>query len=90
MDAANWSASLSLIIAFGLGALGFWFAIRIEADKTIAELRSELREVKGKLDAMSVRPSEFEIAQAEIRGAMSILNRQTRAHKPKSAPTNDA
>ena len=49
MDAASWNASLPLIIAFGIGALGLWFAIRIEADKTIAELRIAIREFRTEL-----------------------------------------
>ena len=55
MDAASWSASLPLIIAFGLGILGLWFAIRIAVDKTIAELKTDIRAVNRKLDAMSAR-----------------------------------
>ena len=101
MDAASWSASLPFIITFLFGALALWFAIRIEVDKTIAEIRRERRKTRaelkteihkadGKLDAMSARPSESEIKQAELRGAMSILNRQTRARKPKTDPTADA
>ena len=80
--------------------MGLWFAIRIEVDKTIAEIRRErrktraevktdIRAVNRKLDAMTARPSESEIKQAELRGAMSILNRQTRARKPKTDPTDD-
>lgn len=69
--------------------MALWRAIRIEADKTIAEIRTELREVGGKIDAMSVRVSAYEIEQAELRGAMRILGRQTHTHEPKSDPTDD-
>lgn len=90
MDAASWGASLPFTITFLFGALALWFAIRIEVDKTIAELKTDIRAVNRKLDEMTARPSESEIKQAELRGAMSILNRQTRARQPKTDPTADA
>ena len=101
MDAAIWSASLPLIIIFLLGALALWLAIRIEVDKTIAELRRELREARadvrteirkvgGKLDAMNVRASAYELEQARQRGMALILGRQTHTHEPKRDPTDDA
>ena len=101
MDAASWGASLPLIIIFLLGALALWLAIRIEVDKTIAELRhelrearaelrNELREVGGKIDAINVRASEYELERARQRGMALILINQTRAHEPKSDPTDDA
>ena len=97
MDAAIWSASLPLIIIFLLGALALWLAIRIEVDKTIAELRRELREacaevrteirkVGGKLDAINVRASAYELERARQRGMALILGSQTRAREPNSAP----
>ena len=97
MDAAIWSASLPLIIIFLLGALALWLAIRIEVDKTIAELRRELREARAelrteirkvgnKIDAINVRASEHELERARQRGVALILGSQTRAHKPNSAP----
>lgn len=100
MDAASWNASLPLIIVFGLGALGLWFAIRIEVDKTIAEMRSEIREVRTelkadiqrldqKLDAMNVRVSEYELEQARQEGMMRILGNQTHTHESASDPTDD-
>ena len=100
MDAASWSASLPLIIVFGLGALGLWFAIRIEVDKTIAEMRSEIREVRTelkadiqrldqKLDAMNVRASEYELEQARQEGIMRILGNQTHTHESASDPADD-
>ena len=49
MDAASWNASLPIIITFLLGALALWLAVRIEIDKTIAELRSEIREFRTEL-----------------------------------------
>ena len=101
MDAANWNASLPLIITFGLGALALWLAIRIEVDKTIADIRRELREARAelkadirevgnKIDAMSVRASEYDLERARQRGMALILGNQTRAHEPNSAPTHDA
>ena len=101
MDAASWNASLPLLITFLLGALALWLAIRIEVDKTIAELRRELREARaelktdirevgGKIDAINVRVSEYELERARQRGMALILGNQTRAHEPKSAPTDDA
>ena len=112
MDAANWSAWLPLIIAFGLGALGLWLAIRIEVDKTIADLRiairefrtelkADIREVRTelkadiqrldqKLDAMSVRVSEYELEQARQEGMMRILGNQAHTHESSSDPTDDA
>jgi len=100
MDAASWSASLPLIIAFGLGALGLWFAIRIEVDKTIAELRSEIREVRTelkadiqrldqKLDGMSVRVSEYELERARQEGMTRILGNQTHTHEPASGSADN-
>ena len=111
MDAASWNASLPLIIAFGLGALALWFAIRIEVDKTIAEIRSEIREFRTKmrgeirevrtelkadiqrldqkLDAMSVRVSEYELEQARQEGMMRILGNQTHTHESASDPADD-
>ena len=97
MDAASWNASLPLIIIFLFGALALWFAIRIEVDKTIADLRRELREARaevrteirevgGKIDAMNVRASEHELERARQRGVTLILGSQTRARKPKRAP----
>ena len=86
MDAAVWSAFSPFIIAFAHGALGFWVAMRIEVNKTIAELRSDrrearaeseansnIREVGGKPYVMNVRVSDAEIRQAERRGAIRIL-----------------
>ena len=90
MDAAIWSASLPLIIIFLLGTLALWRAIRIEADKTIAEIRTELREVGNKLDAMNVRASEHELERARQRGMALILGSQTLAREPKRDPTDDA
>ena len=101
MDAASWNASLPLIITFLLGALALWLAIRIEVDKTIvdlrrelrearAELKTDIREVGNKLDAISVRASEYDPERARQRGMALILENQTRAPKPKSAPTDDA
>ena len=90
MDAASWSASLPLIIAFGIGALALWRAIRIEADKTIAKIRTELREVGNKIDAMNVRASEHELERARQRGVALILGNQTRAREPNSDPSDDA
>ena len=101
MDAASWNASLPLIITFGLGALALWLAIRIEVDKTIADLRRELREARSelkadirevgsKIDAINVRASEHELEQARQRGMALILENQTRAHKPNSDPPDDA
>ena len=101
MDAASWSASLPFIITFLFGALALWFAIRIEVDKMIAEIRRERRKTRaelkteihkadGKLDTTTVRPSEFELERARREGMMSILNRQTRVRQPKTDPTADA
>ena len=101
MDAANWSAWLPLIIAFGLGALGLWLAIRIEVDKTIAEIRIAIREFRTelkadiqrldqKLDAMSVRVSEYELERARHEGMMRILGNQAHTHESASAPAADA
>ena len=106
MDAAIWSASLPLIIIFLLGALALWLAIRIEVDRTIAELRRELREARaelktdirevgGKIDAMNVRVSEFELERARQRGVALILAAKpapanptaTRPTTPKPKPT---
>ena len=100
MDAASWSASLPLIIVFGLGALGLWFAIRIEVDKTIAEIRNDLREARAelrtdirevgnKIDAMSVRVSEYELEQARQEGMMRILGNQTHTYKPASGSADN-
>ena len=97
MDAASWIPSLPLIITLLLGALGIWLAIRIEVDKTIADLRRELREARSelkadirkvgnKIDAMNVRASEYELERARQRGMALILGNQTHAHKPNSAP----
>ena len=38
---------------------------------------------------MSVRVSEYEIEQAELRGAMRILGNQTHTHESTSDPTDD-
>ena len=70
--------------------MALWRAIRIEADKTIAEIRTELREVGNKLDAMNVRASEHELERARQRGMALILGSQTRAREPNSAPPHDA
>ena len=101
MDAANWSASLPLIITFGLGILGLWFAIRTEVARVRAELRAEIREVRTelrgeirrvdhKLDGINVRVSESELEQARQEGMMRILGLQTHTHESKSDPTDDA
>ena len=87
MDAASWNASLPLIIIFLLGALALWLAIRIEVDKTIAEIRDELRKVGNKVDAINVRASAYELERARQRGMALILGNQTRAREPNSAPT---
>ena len=111
MDAASWNASLPIIITFLLGILGLWLAIRIEVDKTIAEIRSEIREFRTelrseirevrtelkadiqrldqKLDAMSVRVSEYELEQARQEGMMRILGNQAHTHESSSDPTDD-
>ena len=62
MDAASWSASLPLIITFGLGILGLWFAIRTEVARVRAELRAEIREVRTELR------SEIRGVRTELRG----------------------
>ena len=101
MDAASWNASLPIIITFLLGILGLWFAIRTEVARVRAELRSEIREVRTelkadiqrldlKLDAISVRASEYDPERARQRGMALILGSQTRAPKPNSAPSDDA
>ena len=93
MDAASWIPSLPLIIIFLLGALALWLAIRIEVDRTIADLRRELREARaelktdirkvgGKIDAMNVRASAYELERARQRGMALILGNQTRAREP--------
>ena len=52
MDAASLRLpSLPLIIIFLLGALALWLAIRIEVDKTIADLRIAIREFRTELKA---------------------------------------
>ena len=100
MDAASWIPSLPLIIIFLLGILGLWLAIRIEVDKTIAELRIAIREFRTelkadiqrldqKLDAMSVRVSEYELEQARQERMMRILGNQTHTHESKIDPTDD-
>ena len=101
MGAASWIPSLPLIIIFLLGALALWLAMRIEVDRTIADLRRELREARaelktdirkvgGKIDAINVRASEYELEQARQEGMMRILGRQTHTHEPKRDPTDDA
>ena len=100
MDAASWNASLPIIITFLLGILGLWFAIRTEVSRVRAELRGEIREVRTelkadiqrldqKLDAMSVRVSEYELEQARQEGMMRILGNQTHTHESTSDPTDD-
>ena len=100
MDAASWGASLPFIITFLLGIFGLWFAIRTEVARVRAEFRAEIQEsrtelkadiqrVDQKLDAMSVRVSEFELEQARQEGMMRILGLQTHTHEPQSDPTAD-
>ena len=81
--------------------MALWLAIRIEVDRTIAGLRRELREARaelkteirkvgGKIDAMNVRASEHELERAMQRGMALILGNQTRAREPNSDPPDDA
>ena len=77
--------------------MALWLAIRIEVDRTIADLRRELREARAelktdirevgnKIDAINVRASEHELERARQRGVALILGSQTRAREPNSAP----
>ena len=90
MDFNSLSQLAPLIITLGLGFFGIWFAIRAENSRLKAELREDIRQVERRIDAMSVRVSAYEIEQAELRGAMRILGRQTHTHEPKRDPTDDA
>ena len=89
MDFSNVSQLAPLIITLGLGFFGIWFAIRTENARLKAELREDIREVERRIDAMSVRVSEFELEQARQEGMMRILGPQTHTHEPKGAPTDD-
>ena len=51
MDAAAWNVALLVIIAWGIGVLGLWFAIRTEFARFRAEIRGEIREFRNELKA---------------------------------------
>ena len=74
--------------------------LRSEIREVRTELRGEIREVRTelkadiqrldqKLDAMSVRVSEYELEQARQEGMMRILGNQIHTHESASDPTDD-
>ena len=60
-------------MAMGIGFFGIWVGMRSEMREMKAELTTEIR-------AVGVSVSDVELEQARMRGVMSVIQPQARAH----------
>ena len=85
MDASD-LAAIGVVSVLGFAIIeialfGFWISIRNEIRETKAALMSEI-------SAASARVSDAELEQARMRGVMSVIQPQARAHEPTGTRPN--